>query len=430
MNKVFELPPEFNKTTLSNGVRVLTEHHPNTRATCAGIFVPYGSRHEPDDLVGAAHFVEHMVFKGTKRHTAFDLVANIEAVGGELNAYTSREYTCFHASTLREHLPISLDVLTDLVSGAVFEKEEFEKELQVILSEIDMSADDLDEYIFDMYFEKVYNKHPLSRPILGTPESLNAISRKKLFDFYKKRYGSTDIIVSVAGAVDHDEVVRLVEKALGKTKAHSEKDCTRQSKPKAVKFQEFKYKPSEQVHLLLGQKSSSYKDKFRFESYIANAVLGGGMTSRLYQKIREKKGMAYSVYSYLHAFTDGGLMMVYSGTSKENAKKCLKLMRKEFENLMNKGVTKKELDFFRRQVIGTILLGADDIENRMNSLGVNEMIFGKYRPVETVLEEIQAVTTDSMGRYFDKYMDENKYGLYVMGDLKPEEAADLLIDYV
>lgn len=430
MNKVFELPPEFNKTILPNGVRVLTEHHPNTRATCAGIFVPYGSRHEPDDLVGAAHFVEHMVFKGTKKRTAFQLVANIEAVGGELNAYTSREYTCFHASTLREHLPLSLEVLTDLVSGAVFDKEEFEKERQVILSEIDMSADDLDEYIFDMYFEKVYNKHPLSRPILGTPESLNSISRKKLFDFYKERYGSSDIVVSIAGAVDHDEAVRMVEKALGKAKRQNEIKSEKQRKPRATKFQEFKYKPSEQVHLLLGQKSSSYKDKFRFESYIANAVLGGGMTSRLYQKIREKRGLAYSVYSYLHAFTDGGLVMVYAGTSKEHSKKCLKLMRKEFENLMHKGITKKELDFFRRQVIGTILLGSDDIENRMNSLGVNEMVFGKYRPVETVLEEILSVTTESMHQYFQKYMDVNKFGLYVMGDLQPKEAADLLLDYV
>lgn len=427
MNKVFEIPPVFNKTTLKNGVRVLTEHHPNTRATTVGLFIPLGSRDEPHDLMGAAHFVEHMVFKGTKNRTAFDIVASLEAVGGELNAYTSREATCFHATTLREHLPLSLGVLTDLVSHATFEKEEFEKERQVILSEIDMSADDLEEYVFDLYFERVFNKHTLSKPILGTPESLKAISRKKLFDFYKLHYGGPEMIVSIAGAVDHEEAVKLVEKALGRKSKKSSN--VKRKKPKPVSFQEFRYRNCEQVHVLMGQPSCGYSDKHRFESYIANAVLGGGMTSRLYQKIREKKALAYSVYSYLHAFTDSGLNMVYAGTTQKNLKKTMGAIEKEVMSLLDKGVSKKELEFFRKQVEGTILLGADDIENRMNSLGVNEMIFGEYRSVERVLDEISAVTVGSIKDYFQKYMDSEKFGIYILGDLTPEQAADHLYPY-
>jgi predicted Zn-dependent peptidase len=427
VNKVFETPPSYNKTVLSSGVRVVSEHHPFTRSTSVGLFIPLGSRDETHSFMGAAHFIEHMAFKGTKTKSAFDIAASIEAVGGDLNAFTSKEYTCFHATTLREHLSLSLDVLTDILTNATFQVDEFEKERQVILSEVDMSADDPQEYIFDLYLESVFKGHPLSQPILGTAASLNGLSRKNLYDYYKGHYASSDVIVSVAGNVDHDEAVELVQKILGKAKVDKRQPLPRRKKPKTYGFQEFRFKNSEQVHILIGQKSSSYRDATRFEAYIANAVLGGGMTSRLYQKIREKKALAYSVYSYLHSFTDSGLSMVYAGTAPEHAKKAIRMIKQEYLNLLEKGLTKKELNFFKRQVIGTILLGADDIENRMSSLGVNEMVFGEYRPVDRVIEEIEGVTASSMQDFFQKNIDSKSFGTYILGELEPKAAAELFL---
>lgn len=414
--KVFEAEPEFHKTQLENGVRVVTERHPMSRAVSAGVFVDSGTRDEPASLVGAAHFIEHLVFKGTKRRTAFDIVRSLEAVGGELNAYTSREYTCFHATSLHEHVGLSIDVLMDLVSAAQFSQDDFVKEKQVILQEIDMAADQLEEYIFDLYFENAYVEHELGRPILGTQESLANISRQQIYDFYHHRYQGKNLIVSVAGDVDHQEIVDLVAKATpSKVKAF---ERPKRVKPKPKGFVQALAKNSEQVHMLLGYPSESFKGKRRFDSYIVNAWLGGGMTSRLYQVIREEKGWAYSVYSYLQSFTDSGLIMIYAGTSPKLYKKVKDLMLKEINNLVKQGVRKKDLDLYKTQVKGQILLGADDIENRMTSLGVNEMVFGRYRPVEYIIDEIDRVSRDSIQEYLEKYFTEKNLGILMLGDFK------------
>ena len=423
--KAFDYEPSFRKTVLNNGVRVVTEHHPYTRCTSAGIYVDLGTRDEPEDLIGAAHFVEHIVFKGTKRRSAYQIVKSLEAVGGEINAFTSRENTCFHSCTLRENLDLSLDVLSDVVSQAQFTESDFEKERQVILHEIDMSRDQLEEYIFDVYFEEAYKKHPLGRSILGTGDSLANFNRKKLMDFYHSRYHGKELVVCIAGDVDHDKAVdevskwlRFKRKPFGKIKRR---------KPKAKAFQKVIRRPSEQVNLLVGLPASSFCDKFRFEAYIVNAVLGGGMTSYLYQKIREKKGLVYSVYSYLHSFTDSGLLMVYAGTSKENLNKVYQMILKEMHNLKAKGITSSALRQFKKQVIGQILMGADDIENRMNSIGVNEMVFGRYRSVSEVLADIDAVTIASVNQFLESYFDFDKMGQLVIGDVDEDQTLKMFL---
>ena len=413
MSKAYEYEPQFKKTVLSNGTRVVTEHHPYSRATSAGIYIDMGSRDEPKHLNGAAHFIEHLAFKGTHKRNAYEIVKEIESVGGELNAYTAREYTCFHACTLKEHLPISMDVLSDLVSDALFQIEEFNKERQVVLQEIMMSADELEEYIFDLYFEQAYPGNSLSNPILGTNESLNGMNRDELFKFYQDRYKAEHLIVSVAGAVDHDEVVKLVEKNL---LLKSEKSVQfSRSLPEMKVFKQFYKKDTEQVHYLLGLPSSSFKSKNRFDSYVVNAFLGGGMTSQLYQKIREDKALAYSVYSYLQSFTDSGLMMFYVGTSENYIEQVSQMVFDEVKSLKEKSISQEQLDFYKRQVKGQIMLGADDVENRMNSLAVNEMVFGEYRPVDHVVNEIDKVTTDSVSGYLDKYFDFTKAGCLLLG---------------
>ena len=418
--KAFDHPPEFKKSTLSHGVRLLTEHHKYSRSTSMGMFIDLGTRDEPEGLIGIAHFVEHILFKGTKTRNAYDIVKALEAVGGEINAFTSRENTCFHTSTLREDLGLSIDILSDIISNSQFTEDDFRKEREVVLQEIDMSVDQLDEYIFDLYFQKAFQGNNLSHPILGTPESLQALTPENVRHFYRSRYGGPNLIISVAGHVSHQEVLEDIQKRLPHTPPHTSHPFEREAtshrlRPEFHAFKEFIHRPSEQVHTLIGLPSSSYKDNTRFESYIVNALLGGGMTSRLYQKIREQKGLAYSVYSYLHSFSDSGLIMVYTATSEEHVLQVMDLIKQEMTLLKKEGVCQEALDFFKKQVIGNIVLGADDVDNRMNSLAVNEMIFGEYRSVDKVIAEVERVSIESIQKYLEQYFDLDKLGIMLMG---------------
>lgn len=416
--KAFEYEPLYNKTTLDNGVRVLTEHHPSSRSVCAGIFVDLGTRDEPEGMVGAAHFIEHLVFKGTETRDAYEIAKSLEAVGGELNAYTTREQTCFHATSLKEHLPLSLDVLSDLMCNAQFDIHDFKKEREVILQEINMSADQHDDYIFDLAFENSFRGHELGRSILGTPKTLSQITRKKLFDFYNRRYHGENMIVCVAGHVSHMEVVNLVKRVLSFRRRSFH--APPRKRPTFRPFVKVINKAAEQEHVLLVFPTVSMRDKARFESYIANAALGGGMTSRLYQKVREKKGLAYSIYSYLQPFSDTGLQMIYAGTSSKHLKNVISIMAKEVQSFRKKGLSRSELEYYKTQVIGSLVLESDDIENRMNSLGYNEMAFGEYRSVDRIIADLQSITVETMNAYLKRYFDLSKMGAVVIGDVNEE----------
>ncbi len=422
--KAYSYKPIFQKTTLSNGVRVVTESHPFTRAVSVGVFVEVGTRDERFEKAGVTHFLEHMVFKGTRKRSAYDLAKVLDAVGGDLNAYTSKEYTCFHATSLKEHLSLSLDVVTDLVTNATLAADDFKKEREVIVQEIQMSKDNLEEYILDVYLEKVYAGHALGTPILGTEETLEDLKRSDLLEHYQSYFRGPQVIVSVAGPVEHDYVVEMVNKTLGKLKGRGK--ALKRRAPRPRKIQEFIPRSSEQTHLLVGLPSCSYKSKHRFESYVINDLLGGGVTSRFYQKVREDKGLVYSVYSFLQSFIDTGLFLTYAGAAPENALAVLKAIRGELEKFLSGGLRRQDLVMFKTQVKGQILLGAEDMENRMSSLGVNEMVFGEYKPVDEVIAEIDKVTTRSIAEYVDKYVEIKDVSLLVMGDLEPAEALKLM----
>ena len=422
--KAYSYKPIFQKTTLPNGVRVVTESHPFTRAVSVGVFVEVGTRDEKVEKAGVTHFLEHMVFKGTRKRSAYDLAKVLDAVGGELNAFTSKEYTCFHATSLKEHLPLSLDVVTDLLTGATLGLDDFKKEREVILQEIQMSKDNLEEYILDTYLEKVFAGHPLGIPILGTEETLKNLKRSDIVDHYKSYFRGPQIIVSVAGPVEHDYVVDMVGKSLGKLKSRG-KELKRRA-PRRQRVEEFVPRPSEQVHLLVGLPSGSYRSKDRFDAYVVNDLLGGGVTSRFYQKVREDKGLVYSVYSYIQSFVDSGLFLTYAGAAPENALAVVKAIRGELEKFVQSGLRRQDLQMFRTQVKGQILLGAEDMENRMNSLGINEMVFGEYKPIDEVIAEIDKVTSRSIRDYVDKHFDLKNVSMMVMGDLEPTEALKLM----
>jgi predicted Zn-dependent peptidase len=423
--KAYSYKPIFQKTVLANGVRVVTESHPFTRAVSVGIFVEVGTRHENPRKAGLTHFLEHMVFKGTRKRSAYELAKALEAVGGDLNAYTAREYTCFHATSLKEHLPLSLDVVTDLVTGALLTRDDFEKEREVIVQEIQMCKDNLEEYILDMYLEKTYEGQDLATPILGTEETLAALKRADLLKHYDEMFRGPNIVVSVSGPVEHDQVLEMVSKTLGKL-SRRVKALGSGKKPRVKRVQEYIERPSEQVHLMVGWPSCSYKSGQRFESFVVNELLGGGVTSRFYQKVREDKGLVYSVYSFLQSFVDSGLFLTYAGTAAKNAPSVLRSLKSEMEKFMKAGVKERELTMFKTQVKGQILLGTEDMENRMNSLGINEMAFGEYRPVDRVIEEIEEVTVKSVSDYVRKYFDPDQVSLMVMGELAPAEALKLL----
>lgn len=413
--KVYDYEPTFKKTTLPNGVRVVSESHPGFRATSAGLFVDLGTRDEPENLVGATHFVEHLVFKGTKKRNALEIAESLEILGGDLNAYTTRELTCFHTHSLKEDLGISIDVLCDLVTNATFDPEEFEKERQVILQEIDMSKDDLEEYILDVFLGKAFEKHPLSREITGTKESLSKITRDNLFKYYKENYCGSRIVLAAAGSVNHEELVEMAEKALGHLPPG--KVCERTAPGKMKSFSHFVPRPSEQVHLLYGLPSTNFLNEDRFDAYIFNCLIGGGVTSRLYQKVREKGGLVYSIYSYLQTFVESGLLLIYAGASEKTYVEVARLVHDELKRLSEQYPTIQEVEAFKKQIKGQILLGADDMENRMNSIGINEYVFGEYRSVERVIKEIDQVSVESVSRYIDKYVKNQPPSLLVMGDL-------------
>lgn len=402
----------------------MTESHPFTRAVSVGVFVEVGTRDEAVRKAGLTHFLEHLVFKGTRKRNAYELAKALDAVGGDLNAYTTREYTCFHATSLKEHLPLGLDVVMDLVTGASLGLNDFKKEREVIVQEIQMCKDNLEEYILDVYLEKVFEGQDLATPILGTEESLKTLKRTDVVKHYESHFRGPRIIVSVAGPVEHDHVLEMVEKALGRVNRRVTPH--KRKAPRLRHVQEYIERPSEQVHLLVGLPSCSYKSKHRFESYVVNDLLGGGVTSRLYQKIREDKGLVYSVYSYLQSFIDTGLFLTYAGTADKNAGQVLRIIKSEFEKFAESGVKASDLSVFKTQVKGQILLGAEDMENRMNSLGINEMVFGEYRPIDEVIAEIDKVSVRSISDYVRKYFNLEQVSLMVMGDLEPVDALKLL----
>ena len=403
----------FKKSVLPNGVRVVTEQHAFSRSVSIGVWVLTGTRDEKEQDIGLSHFVEHLVFKGTKTRNAYQIAKSLESLGGDLNAYTTREYTNYHCLVLKEDAKIGLEVLADLVCNMDLSKKDFELEKKVILQEIAMSDDTPEDLIYDYYFENVYKGHPLARQILGKSETIEKMTQKRVNEFYKHFYQGKNLIISAAGPVDHDEFVIQCQKLFRTRKKFTSK-VTRKA-PRWKVCRKIYEKEMEQSHILLGLPATSFKDKYRFEAFILNSLLGGGMTSKLYQAVREKQGLAYSVFSSINTNVDSANISVYAGTDASNIKKVIGIFAEELRKIKKNGFKKSDLDLFKTQVRGQLLMGSDDIENRMSSLGVNEMVFEKYRAVETIIEEIAEVSEQSMKEYIKKYFDLNKISVILMG---------------
>lgn len=403
----------FQKSVTSKGLRVLTETHPASRGVSVHLWVEVGTRDESLEQVGISHLIEHMVFKGTENMNGFQISSSLESVGGDLNAYTGREFTCYHTLSLAKDLELSLKVLSELTTRPLFLPEDLQKEKRVVLQEMDMTTDLLEEVIFDDFFTWVYPRDPAGWPILGTPASVESVKESTLKSFFRDRYHAGNLILTVVGPMEHQQVLDLAEKHFegvlqaGKAPVRAE--------PKFSDFKVFCQRPSEQTHFIVGRPSSSYKDKFRFEAYIVNALLGGGMTSRLYQRIREELGLAYNVGSILHSYKDSGLMLISGAAHPESIPQVLDEIQRAHDTLYREGVPKEEMEMFKAQIQGQILLGADDLENRASSLGVNEMAYGTYRSVDYVMSLIEDVSQESIEAYLAEQAKNDTWSLYLLG---------------
>lgn len=354
-------------------------------------------------MAGAAHLIEHMVFKGTAKRTAYEIARDIESVGGEIGASTGKEMTSYTVQCLEKDLKLGVDILADLTLNAEFTEEEFTKEKEVVLSEIAMTAENFEESVFDFAFEEIFKKNPLARPILGTEKSVKKIECWDLFDLYKKTYVPSKMVLSVSGDVDHEEVVKYAKGYFGNnddTLGENYQESLEGIFHSGVKSVS---KNSEQAHVLINFPAPAYPDQSRYVAYIANLALGGGMTSVLYQKIREELGLAYSVYSYLQCFLHEGVLSIYVGTKPDKALDVVGVVVDEINRFIKEGWTDDELDLYREQLLGEILMGRDDLDSRMNSIGLNELIFEAYRPPEQVVSEIKSIDTQAMNEYFSKY---------------------------
>lgn len=403
----------FKKSVLSNGVRIVTEQHPYSKSVSLGVWVLTGTRDEAPDEVGISHFLEHLVFKGTKTRNAYQIAKSLESLGGDLNAYTTREYTNYHCLVLKEDWKIGLEILSDLVCNMKISNKDFELEKKVILQEIAMGDDSPEDLIYDYFFEGVYKNHPLGRQILGSSETVEKMTQKKISEFYRSYYQGENLIISAAGPIDHDQFVIQCQKHF-KTRKKFTARVSRRA-PRWKVHRKIYERDMEQAHILVGLPASSFNDKYRFEAYILNSLLGGGMTSRLYQAIREKQGLAYTVFSMLSTNVDSGNVSVYAGTDSKNVKKVVQIIADELLKIKKQGIKNSDINLFKTQVRGQLLMGSDEIENRMSSLGVNEMVFKAYRSVDSVIAEIEKVTEKSMKEYIKKYMDLSKTSVVLLG---------------
>lgn len=391
---------DFEKTVLKNGVRIVSERHSESRAVAMGIFVDVGTRDEKRDQIGISHLLEHMVFKGTETRSAYQIARALEALGGDLNAYTTREYTCYHSLVLKEDWRIALDVMSDLVSNMKMRAKEFKLEKSVILQEIAACEENPEEWLYDEFFKCAYGDHGLGRSILGEMKTIATMKSSRVLEYYKKFYTGPRIILAAAGDLSHDEFAAAALKKLGR-KSKSLVGLGRKSPP-WIQQRKCLARDSEQIHLMMGWPTVSFLDEDRFLAIIANAILGGGMTSRLYQSVREKKGLVYSIYSTLQTFVDGGFFTIYAATERSKVKPLVEVIHRELQKLRNLQISAKELNFYKRQIRGSLLLGSDDIENRLASIGVNEMVFGEYRSPESVIEEVERVDLTGFRRFIEK----------------------------
>ncbi|MFQ5586119.1 MAG: M16 family metallopeptidase [Thermodesulfobacteriota bacterium] len=403
------------KATLRNGIKVITEEMADIGSVTVGVWVKNGSRHENAGEGGLSHFIEHLLFKGTKRRNAIDIAKEVESVGGVINAYTGLEYTCFYVKLLSKDLPIAVDLLSDIVINSRFAEKEIERERGVILQEIKMVEDTPDDLIHDLFLKALWKGHPMGRPVLGEIENIKTFTRGDILSFFERVYNPASIIIAIAGNLRHREVVRLLDDAFGGMERGAAETVTSTPTPSPGTILE--RRKLEQVHLCFGVPTIPRGHPDRYKLYLLNTILGGGMSSRLFQEIREKRGLAYSVCSYLHLHQDVGSLVVYVGTSSDAFPKVVRLIVKGCREI-TESIGRQELSMAKEQLIGNMMLGLESSENRMSKLAKDEIYFGRVVPLDEIASSIRRVTTATLKSVAKRVFRPNAFTLAALGEVE------------
>ncbi|MDQ8706988.1 pitrilysin family protein [Streptomyces sp. LHD-70] len=418
------------RTTLPGGLRVVTETLPSVRSATFGIWANVGSRDETPSLNGATHYLEHLLFKGTKKRTALDISAAIDAVGGEMNAFTAKEFTCYYARVLDTDLPLAIDVVCDMLTGSLIEQEDVDAERGVILEEIAMTDDDPGDCVHDLFAHTMLGDTPLGRPVLGTVDTVNGLDASRIRRFYKKHYDPRHLVVAAAGNVDHNKVVRQVRAAFEKAGALKDLEASPiapRDGRRAIRTAgglDVVDRKTEQAHVVLGMPGLARTDERRWALGVLNTALGGGMSSRLFQEVREKRGLAYSVYSYTSGYADCGLFGVYAGCRPSQVHDVLRICRDELDQVAEHGLSDDEIGRAIGQLAGSTVLGLEDTGALMNRIGKSELCWGDHMSVDDMLARIAAVTPDEVREVARDILGQRP-SLSVIGPLTDKQAARL-----
>ena len=407
------------KTVLKNGIRIISERLEHFRSISLGIWVNVGSRDEMEEQNGVSHFIEHMTFKGTRKRNSLQIAKELDAIGGFSNAFTGAESTCFHSRVLDKHLETLADILSDIFLNSLFDRQEVSRERQVILQEINSLEDTPDEQVHVLFNRFFWLGHPLGMPIMGTPTTVSAMNRQTALDHIRRFYTSGRIIVAAAGNVDHDSLVRYLQPLFESLPAAAE-DPVRTA-PGSHFGVSSHPKDLEQVHLCLGGNGPHLSSDLRFGGAVLNAILGGNMSSRLFQEIREKRGLAYNVFSFVSSYIDVGMFGIYVATNPKEVNRALKVIKKEIKKIQKGEVSRSDLDATLEHLTGGILLGSESTDTRMIRLAKNEGIFGRHISYDEVVSDLQKVTVDQVVEVALQAFDKDSVSLVTLGPLKSDE---------
>jgi predicted Zn-dependent peptidase len=409
----------INLTRLDAGVRVVTEELPALRSAAVGFWVGTGSRDEPDDTAGTSHFLEHLLFKGTRDRSALDIAQAVESVGGDMNAFTTQELTAFYVRVPDDRLDVALDILSDIVWEPALRPDDIESERQVILEEIRMRDDTPDDLVHDLFASALVPDHPLGREVLGTQPSIGAMSREAIADYHRHHYRPANVVVAAAGNLTHRQVVDRVAERIPVGGDRPARVATTGSPSRRLAVLP---RPTEQVHVVLGTHGLSRHDPDRYTLTVLNQALGGGMASRLFQEVRERRGLAYSVYSYRNSFADTGVLAVYVGTAPGRVEEALAVVEGELGRLVaDGGITDAELDAAKGHLKGSIALSLESSISRMHRIGSSELTLGEIPTLDEVVARVEAVGPDDIARVVERVLGRGERTLAIVG---PFEEAD------
>jgi len=418
----------YRKTILKNGVRIISERLEHLRSVSLGIWINIGSRDEMSSENGVSHFIEHMSFKGTRNRSGIQIAKDLDAIGGMSNAFTGKETTCFHGRVLAKHFGLLAEILSDIFLNPTFNPIDMEREREVIFQEINMTEDSPDENLHMLFNRLFWAEHPIGRSILGTGETVSAISKEVALNYIRKSYTPENILIVAAGDVDHQEMVSyfepVFESAPGESGLSSARSVPLSNGGLSVHFREL-----EQVHVCLGGEAPSQVAEKRFACAILNTIFGGNMSSRLFQEIREKRGLAYSVYSFLSTYVDAGLLGIYAGTEQRNLNRVLETIQNEIRKLCEGELTQSDLAAAKEHLIGGIYLASEGADNRMMRIAKNEFVFGKYVDYEELVSSLEQVSIDEVVETANDTFRKSKISFAALGPLKDENLDRGLLEY-